>query len=79
MSKKNKTQDEFEAELKSESPTFDGLAVTILKTEDGYKLVKIPVDSKTLKTGNAEVVDSTNNRSEASDMFKILVAKSGIL
>lgn len=79
MSKKVKTQDEFESELKSETPTFDGLAVTILKKDGGYSIVKIPVDTKTLKTGTVEIVDSAENKADAAEKFKILVVRSGIL
>lgn len=79
MSKKVKTQDEFEAELKSEVPSFDGVAVTILKKDGGYNIVKIPVDTKTLKTGQAEIVDTAESKAEAADKFKILVVRSGVL
>jgi hypothetical protein len=79
MSKKEKTQDQFEAELKSEKPVYDGVAITILKSAEGFKLVRIPVDEKNLKAGEVEVVDTATSRVEAVEKFKILVARSGIL
>ncbi len=80
MSKKLKTQDEFEAELKSEAPTFDGIAISVLKhSVSSYSIVRIPVDSKSLKTGETEVVDTATSRTEATEKFKILVARSGLI
>lgn len=80
MSKNKQTQDEFEAELKGELPVYDRLAITILpKAGGGYNLAKILVDTKNLKAGALEIVDTADSRSEAAEKFKLLVVKNGIL
>jgi hypothetical protein len=80
MSKKLKSQDDFESELKSELPVFDGIAITSLKKADGtFLIVKIPVDVKNLVAGEVEVVDTATSRMEATEKFKIAVARNGII
>lgn len=83
MSKKpNKpqSQDDFESELKSEVQVFDQLAVTIVKIADRqFKIVKIPIDSKTLELGELEVIDTAESKPEAVEKFKIAVARNGII
>ncbi len=73
-------QDDFEAELKSEVAVFDGVALSILKIKDReFKIIKIPVDSKTLELGEAEVIGTADSKPEAVEKFKIAVARSGII
>lgn len=85
---------EFEAALKSEvkSPEpakapqvveeeiLDGVAITILKTTiNEYVIVKIPVDTKNLKAGKVEVIDTAFGKMEAVEKFKIACFKHNII
>jgi hypothetical protein len=88
MAKKKATapvaQDEFEAELQSKTITLEAFnpdtpLVGIAKTEKGFLLLKVMVDSKTLETGEVEVIDTAENKWEANEKFKINVVKTGIL
>lgn len=84
MSKNNKskevTQDEFESALKSETAVFDGVALSVVKNSNReFKILKIAVDSKNLLAGEVEVVDVAGDRMEATEKFKILVVKNGLI
>lgn len=80
MSKKQKSQDDFESELKSEVQVFDGKAVTILQDSPReFRLVKITLDLKTLEVGTVEVVDTAASKPEAVEKFKILVVRNGVI
>ena len=74
------SQDDFESELKSEVPVFDGTAVTILRQgEYAFKIVKITVDSKTLELGELEVIGEAGSKYEAVEKFKIAVIQNKII
>lgn len=74
------SQDDFEAELKSTAPTFDAVAVSIIKYSNReYKVVSIPIDSKTLKTGELEVLHEVDNRPEAVELYKISIVRNHII
>ncbi len=75
------SNEDFEAALKSEVKTSnpDTPLLGIIKTDTGYALVKILVDAKTLETGDAEIIDTAENKWEANEKFKINVIKQGIL
>lgn len=78
------SQEDFEAELQSAVPEKkqfnpDTPLVGIAKTETGYALVKIMIDSKSLVAGAPEIIDTAENKWEANEKFKINVIKSGIL
>lgn len=78
--KKPQSQDDFEAELKSEPQVFDQAAITIIKIADRqFKIVKIPIDSKTLEMGELQVIDTAESKPEAVEKFKIAVARNGII
>lgn len=90
MTKKVKTEaapqtnDEFEAALKSEVPEKaqfnpDTPVLGIVKTDTGFAVVKVMVDSKTLVTGQAELITTAENKWEANEQFKINVIKLGII
>lgn len=81
-------QDDFEAELQSETPAkkveekklnFDAVSIAILKSETGYNIVKVPIDSVNLVAGKLEVIDVATGKLEANEKFKINVVKHGIL
>lgn len=74
------TQDEFEAELQSEPLVFNSCAVGISPRSDGgYNIIKVPVDSKGLRTGEVVVLDTAEGKAEANEKFKIYVIRTGIL
>ena len=78
------SQEDFEAELQSVVPEKkqfnpDTALVGIAKTETGYSLVKVMLDSKSLVTGAPEIIDTAESKWEANEKFKIHVIKSGIL
>lgn len=75
------TQDQFESALKSESPTLQGTALSIVKKSNNeFFIVKVPFDNINLiETGELEIVDTAKNKSEATEKFKILVVKNGII
>jgi len=74
------SQDDFEAELKGEPENFDAVAISIIKYSNSqYKVVSIPIDSKTLKVGELEVLHEVTNRPEAVEQFKISVVRNGII
>lgn len=86
--KKNQTNDDFEAQLKSEvvtrnadpKPEMDAVALTIVKNATGgYNLVKVNLDSKRLVAGEVEILDTAESKGEAGEKFKILVVRNGIL
>jgi len=75
-----KVQEDFEIQLKGEPPVFDGVAVTIVKQgERSFKIVKITIDSKTLKLGELEVIESADTKYEAVEKFKIAVIKNKVI
>jgi hypothetical protein len=78
--KKVQSQDDFEAELKSEVKTYDSFAVSMIKQGPGeFKIIRIPVDSKTLAVGDLEVIGEGSERSEAVEKFKIAVVSNGVI
>jgi hypothetical protein len=81
MSKNKKlaSQDDFEAELKSEVQVFDSLALGIIKTGTGYAIIKVPIDTKNLEAGALEILDTAENKWEANEKFKITVIKQGVM
>lgn len=85
MSKNNKrnevTQDEFESALKSEVSSLDGTALGVVKKSNReFLIVKIPFDNINLSgTGQPEVVDTAGDRAEATEKFKILVVRNGLI
>ena len=80
MSKKQKSNDDFESELKSEVQTFDAIAVGSIKQTDGtYKIIKVAIDSKNLEAGTIEVLDTAEFRAEANEKFKINVVRLGVI
>lgn len=83
MAPKKKTevisQDEFEAALKSEPQVFDAVTLGIVKTETGYSILKVSVDSKGLEAGEVEVIDTADSRAEANEKFKINVIKLRVM
>jgi hypothetical protein len=85
MSKNNKrnevTQDEFESALKSEVSSLDGTALSVVKKSNReFLIVKIPFDNINLSgTGQLEVVDTAGDRAEATEKFKILVVRNGLI
>lgn len=88
MAPKKKTevvsQDEFEAALKSEvveKPVFnpDTTLLGIAKTDTGFVVLKVRVDSKTGVSSNAETLDTAENKWEANEKFKIRAIKEGVL
>ncbi len=81
MSKnKNKTHDDFEAQLKSEVPIFDGVATGVLKLDNGkFQIVKVEIDVKNLKAGEVTVLDTADHKAEAVEKFKINVVKLGVI
>lgn len=52
----------------------DGFALSIIKTEAGYKVCKVPV-----YLHNAEVIHECSGKAEAQEVFKIQVVKNGII
>jgi hypothetical protein len=82
MAKKIKapvSQDEFEAELQSTPQVFDTVTIGIAKTDSGYSILKVSVDSKGLEAGEVEVLDTAEGKWEANEKFKIHVIKQGVL
>ena len=75
------TQDEFESALKSEALSLDGTALSVVKKSNSeFLIVKVPFDNINLRgTGQLEVVDTARDRAEATEKFKILVVKNGII
>jgi hypothetical protein len=75
------TQDEFESALKSEELSLDGTALSVVrKSNSEFLIVKVPFDSVNLKgTGELEIVDTAGDRAEATEKFKILVVRNGII
>jgi len=66
------SQEDFEAELKSEPKVFDVTTLGISPRGDGgYNLVSITLASKTLDVGEVTVVDSAESKFEAIEKFKI--------
>lgn len=77
---KPQTQDDFEAELKSEPKVFEGKALGVITLEDGrYQVIKVFLDTKTLEVGSVEVVETTADRNEAVSRFKIQAVHNGIV
>lgn len=82
MSKKKEalaSQDEFEAELKSEVPVLDVPTIGIVKTDTGYAVVKVLISGKDLTGDNIQVLETADNKFEANEKFKINVIKLGII
>lgn len=74
------SQEDFEAELKSEPKVFDTPVLGIVKTTDGlYKIVKVMISAKTMEAGEPEILDTAESKSEANEKFKINVVRQGIL
>ena len=74
-------QDEFESALKSEEVSLDGTALSVVKKSNReFIIVKVPFDSVNLKvSGEVQVLDTAGDRSEATEKFKILVVKNGLI
>lgn len=78
-----------EAEKKVETPVtpvkapyksqFDSTALSILKKNDVYFIIKVEVDSELMLSGKVTVLHETNNKAEANEFFKIQVVKHGII
>lgn len=74
------SQDDFEAELKSEPLVFNTLTLGISPRSDGgFNIIKIPVDSKGLKTGELEILDTAESKFEANEKFKIHAIRQGVI
>jgi hypothetical protein len=74
------SQDDFESELKSEVPVFDGVAVTIVKQgERAFKIVRVTIDSKSLELGELEVIGTADTKYEAVEKFKIAVIQNKVI
>ena len=88
MSKKKVDTDaDFESALKSEpaapvQPKFnpDTVALSSIKRPDGtFNLVSIEIDSATLNTGKVTVLDTADSKMEATEKFKMLVVRNGLI
>lgn len=81
--KKTKTEvvssDDFEAALKSEPQVFDSVTLGVVKTDIGYSIIKVLIDSKTLETGEVEVIDTAESKAEANEKFKINVIRLKVM
>lgn len=74
------SQDDFEAELKSETQVFDVIALTIAPRKGGgFNILKVLVDSSDLEAGEVIILDEAENRMEAIEKFKIHVIRQGVL
>jgi hypothetical protein len=75
------TQDEFESALKSEELSLDGIALSVVKKSNSeFLIVKVAFDNVNLKgTGELEILDTARDRAEATEKFKILVVRNGII
>lgn len=73
------SQDDFEAELQSTPKVYDTITLGIAKTEKGFNILKVSVDSKGLEAGEVEILDTAESKWEANEKFKIAVIKQGIL
>jgi hypothetical protein len=74
------TNDAFEAALKSEPVVYNVVTLGISpRVDGGYNIIKIPVDSKGLTTGEVEILDTAENKWEANEKFKISVVKLGVI
>lgn len=74
-------QDEFESALKSEELSLSGTALSVVKKSNReFIIVKVPFDNVNLKiAGEVEIVDIAGDRAEATEKFKILVVRNGII
>lgn len=82
MAKKKQdiSQDEFEAELKSEVPVFDSVLLGISpRKEGGFNITKATLDSKSLEIGEVTILDTAESKFEANEKFKINVIRQGVL
>lgn len=74
------SNDDFEAALKSEPVVFNSLTLGISpRVDGGYNIIKIPVDSKGLTLGEAEIIDTAESKWEANEKFKIQAIRLGVL
>lgn len=74
------SQEDFEAELKSEPKVYDVITLGISNRADGgFNLLRVKVDSKGLEAGEVEIIDTAENKWEANEKFKIAVIKQGVL
>ena len=58
---------------------FDSVALSIVKTTEGYSILSVELDSKTLTAGKVTVLDTAGHKQEAVEKFKINVVKNGII
>jgi len=66
------SQEDFEAELKSEPKVFDALTLGMSpKDGGGYNIVTVSVASKGLQIGELKVIDTAESKSEAIEKFKL--------
>ena len=78
--KKVETQDEFEASLRSEPAVYDTVALSIVpRAEGGFHVIKVQIDSKSLKAGEIIVIDTVEERYQAADKFKYEVVANGLI
>jgi hypothetical protein len=90
MTKKSSKVDndaDFESALKSEpavqvQPKFnpDSIALSSIRRPDGtFNLVSVEIDSTTLNTGKITVLDTADSKMEATEKFKMLVVRNGLI
>ena len=58
---------------------FDSTALSIIKKDGKFLIVKVEINSETLSTGQLTIVDTAENKFEANEKFKINVVKFGII
>lgn len=73
------SQEDFEAELKSEPQVFDAKTLGISPSKEGFNIVLVKVDSKGLEAGEVEVIDTATTKFEAIEKFKINAIRLGVI
>lgn len=57
---------------------FNSLAFSIVNENGKRKLVQVPLNTETLETGKAEVIQENLDRNESQSEFKLAIIRAGL-
>ena len=62
----------------SKEQVFNSVAFSIINENGMRKLVRIPLNTETMETGKAEVINEGLDRNEVQSEFKLAVVRAGL-
>ena len=77
MAKATKKQEEV-TETSTQEQVFNSVAFSIVNENGKRKLVQVPLNTETLETGKAQVINEGLDRNEVQSEFKLAIIRAGL-